>query len=152
MTGNNEGKHAMTAGPWQVTNAFRTELLEGDFGDLSGANDVSVILLTESSNISTASTTYAALTDEVATGNGYTVGGIEATFTLAGTTEVTLTFTENIVWTASGGSIVAYYAAVVQPSGDVIAFCELDDTPATVTVTEGNMLTIQDTNPVLIVQ
>ncbi len=63
-------------------------------------------------------------------------------FTLAGTTSVTASFTTNPVWTASGGSITARYAAIYEVGGDVLAFVLLDSAPADVTATTGNTLTI----------
>lgn len=140
----------MTAGPWVLTNSFRPEELEGQLGNLTAANAVSVVLLASSSNIGPGSTIFSGVTGELATGGGYTAGGVQATFSEAGTTSATLTFTSNIQWTASGSGISAYYAAVIENTGGyVLAYCELDSTPATVTVTAGNTLTIADSNPVL---
>jgi hypothetical protein len=99
-------------------------------------------LFLSTSNIAAASTTYAALTNEHANANGYTTGGIAVTFTLAGTTSLTASFASNPVWTASGGSIVARFAVIYEVGGNVLAFCLLDSTPADVTATTGNTLTI----------
>lgn len=82
------------------------------------------------------------MTSEHANANGYTTGGIAQLFTLAGTTSVTVSFTTNPVWTASGGSIVARFAVIYEVAGDVAFFCLLDSAPADVTVTTGNTLTI----------
>jgi hypothetical protein len=52
-------------------------------------------------------------------------------------------FRHNPVWTASGGSIVARFAVLYKVSSDdVMAYCLLDATPADVTVTTGNTLTL----------
>lgn len=88
------------------------------------------------------STTYAGVTNEHANANGYTTGGIAVAFTLAGTTSVTASFTSNPVWTATGGSITARFAAIYELSGDIAFYCLLDNTPADVTATAGNTLTI----------
>lgn len=101
-----------------------------------------VALFLSASNISATSTTYAGVTSEHANANGYTTGGIAQLFTLAGTTSVTVSFTTNPVWTASGGSIVARFAVIYEVAGDVAFFCLLDSAPADVTVTTGNTLTI----------
>ena len=51
-----------------------------------------------------------------------------------------------VSWTASGGSIVARFAVLYEVSGDVLAYCLLDSTPADVTTTAGNTLTISAGN------
>lgn len=130
----------MAAGTWTVTNTTRTNILNGTF-DLD-SDTFKVALATSSSNIGAASTTYAALTGEVANANGYTTGGIGVTLVLAGTTSVTASFSSNPVWTASGGSITARFAVLYEVSGNIVAYVLLDSTPADVVATSGNTLTI----------
>lgn len=131
----------MAAGAWQFTNVGRTRLLNGTFDIDSDSFKVALFLST--SNIGAGSTTYAGVTNEHANANGYTTGGITVSpLTLSGTTTVTADFTTDPVWTASGGSIVARYAVLYEVGGDVLAYCLLDSTPADVTVTSGNTLTI----------
>lgn len=130
----------MAAGAWQLTNAGRTSLLNGDF-DLD-SDTFKIALFLSTSNIGAASTTYAGLTNEHANGNGYTTGGAATTVNLSGTTTVTVDASD-VSWTASGGSIVARYAVLYEVSGKVLAYCLLDSTPADVTVTDGNSLTLQ---------
>lgn len=136
----------MAAGPWTFTNGARTNLLSGGYGTGAGAplgaGTWKVALLANTSNIAATSTTFAAVTGELATANGYTAGGITVTFTLTGTTSVTASFTANPVWTASGGSIVARFAVVYLSAGNVLCYCLLDSTPADVTTTNGNTLTV----------
>jgi len=48
----------------------------------------------------------------------------------------------DMVWTASGGSITARFAVLYENAGDVVCYCLLDSTPADVTATDGNTLTI----------
>ena len=94
-------------------------------------------------------TVYADLTNELSTANGYTNTGAalgSVTWTRSG---ATVTFdAADTTWTASGGSIVARYAvirkdgtanAIVSP---LIAYILLDTTPADVTTTTGNTLTL----------
>ena len=88
------------------------------------------------------STTYAGLTNEVANANGYTTGGIAVALTLSGTTTVTAAMTTAPVWTASGGSITARFAVIYEVGGNVLCYCTLDSTPADVTATAGNTLTV----------
>jgi hypothetical protein len=99
-------------------------------------------LFLSTSNIGAASTTYAGVTNEVANANGYTTGGIAVVLTLAGTTTVTVDFQTDPVWTASGGSITARFAVVYEVGGRVLCYALLDSTPADVTATDGNTLTV----------
>lgn len=131
----------MAAGTWTLTNAARTNILTAVYGNLTSAS-MKVALFTSASNIGAASTTYAGLTNEVAAANGYSTGGIAVTLAAAGTTSVTLNFATNPVWTASGGSITARFAVLYQVAGNVLAYVLLDSTPADVTATAGNTLTI----------
>jgi hypothetical protein len=130
----------MAAGAWTFTNGGRTRLLNGTFDIDTDSYKCALFLST--SNIGASSTTYAGVTNEHANANGYTTGGIAVTPTLAGTTTVTVDWSSNPVWTASGGSIVARYAVLYEVSGDVLCYCLLDSTPADVTATDGNTLTI----------
>ena len=61
------------AGSWTFTNGGRTRLLNGTF-DID-TDTFKIALFQSTSNIGAASTTYAGLTNEVASANGYTTGG-----------------------------------------------------------------------------
>jgi len=130
----------MAAGSWTFTNNTRTYLLDGTL-DLD-TDTLKIALFLSTSNIGAASTTYAGLTNEHANNNGYTTGGNAVTGSLSGTTTVTFDTTDPTAWTASGGSIVARFAVLYEVSGNVIAYCLLDDAPADVTATTGNTLTL----------
>lgn len=130
----------MAASAWVFTNTGRTSLLNGTFDIDSDTWKMALFLST--SNIGAASTTYAGLTNEHANANGYTTGGVAITLSLSGTTTVTVDSTD-ATWTASGGSIVARFAVIYEVGGNVLCYCLLDDTPADVTVTTGNQLTVQ---------
>ena len=130
----------MAAGSWTFTNGGRTSLLDGTFDINSDTWKMALFLST--SNISASSTTYAGLTNEHANNNGYTTGGNSITLTLAGTTTVTVDIATDPVWTASGGSIVARFAVIYEVGGNVLCYCLLDNTPADVTATSGNTLTV----------
>lgn len=129
----------MAAGAWTFTNAGRTSLLDGTFDIDSDTWKMALFLST--SNIGAASTTYAGLTNEHANANGYTTGGNATSLSMSGTTTVTVDGTDE-VWTASGGSIVARFAVIYEVGGNVLCYCLLDSTPADVTATTGNTLTV----------
>ena len=130
----------MAAGAWTFTNGGRTRLLNGTFDIDTDSYKCALFLST--SNIGAASTTYAGVTNEHANANGYTTSGIAVALTLAGTTTVTVDITTDPVWTASGGSIIARFAVIYEVAGDVLCYCLLDSTPADVTATTGNTLTV----------
>jgi hypothetical protein len=130
----------MAAGAWTFTNSGRTSLLNGTF-DIDSDTWLMALFLS-TSNIGASSTTYAGLTNEHANGNGYTTGGESITLTLSGTTTVTVDIDTDPVWTASGGSITARFAVIYESGGNVLCYCLLDDTPADVTATDGNTLTV----------
>lgn len=129
----------MAAGAWTFTNGGRTKLLDGTFDIDSDSYKMALFLST--SDLGAASTTYPA-TNEHAQANGYTTGGIAVTLTLSGTTTVKVDIDTDPVWTASGGSIVARFACIYEVGGNVLCYCLLDSTPADVTVTTGNTLTV----------
>lgn len=129
----------MAAGTWTFTNGGRTKLLDGTFDIDTDTWKMALFLST--SNIGAASTTYAGLTNEHANANGYTTGGGAITLSLSGTSTVTVAGT-SVVWTASGGSIVARFAVIYEVGGNVLCYCLLDSAPADVTATTGNTLTV----------
>ena len=129
----------MAAGAWTFTNTGRTSLATGTW--LTG-DTYKMALFLSTSDLGAATTTYAAVTNEHANANGYTTGGTAVTLSKSGTTTVTFDSTD-ATWTASGGSIVARFAAVYEVAGSVVCYCLLDSTPADVTVTTGNTLTVQ---------
>lgn len=130
----------MAAGNWTLPNSSRTDMINGTF-DID-SDTFKMALLTSASNIGSGSTTYAGLTGEVSQANGYTTGGIAVTLTLSGTTTVTVAIQTAPVWTASGGSIVARYGCIYEVGGRVLCYALLDSTPADVTTTTGNTLTV----------
>ena len=131
----------MAAGNWTFTDGARTRMLNGTFD--FDTNTFKVALFLSTSNIGAASTTYAGVTNEHANANGYTTGGISlGALTLSGTTTVTVDDPSDMVWTASGGSITARFGVLYEDAGDVVCYFLLDSTPADVTATDGNTLTI----------
>jgi len=130
----------MGAGTWVFTNIGRTSLLDGTFDIDSDSYKMALFLST--SNLGTGSTTYAGVTNEHANANGYTTGGIAVVLQLSGTTTVKVDIQTDPAWTANGGSIVARFAVIYEVAGNVLCYCLLDDTPADVTITAGNILTV----------
>ena len=128
------------AGNWTFTDVSRTDMLNGTFDFDTDAFKMALFLST--ANIGAASTTFAGVTNEVATAFGYTAGGVALTLGLSGTTTAMVDSTD-ATWTASGGSIVARFAVIYEVTGNVVCYCLLDSTPADVTVTTGNTLTVQ---------
>ena len=92
---------------------------------------------------------YADLTNELATASGYTNGGQALASVTWSQTGGTATFdAADTVWTASGGSIVAR-RAVIRAVGTfnsqvdpLVASILMDTSPADITTTTGNTLTL----------
>jgi hypothetical protein len=84
------------------------------------------------------------LTNEVAAG-GYgraTLGSLA----LAQTGSAVAWSAANVVWTASGAAFTAHYWVLIDdtPTGDcLVAYGLIDNSPASVTVSDGNTLTLQ---------
>jgi hypothetical protein len=132
----------MAAGAWVFTNAARTNLLDGTVPVASGT--FKMALYPSTSDLTVASTTYAAVTNEHANQGapGYETGGKSVDLTLAGTTTVTIDIATDPVWTATGGSIAAKWAAIYEVGADILCFALCDSGGATITATVGNTFTV----------
>lgn len=134
----------MPASAWSVVNAFKERLGNAE---INLDSDIFVVrLYSSSSNVADTSDDATAVTNELSTANGYTNGGYTVTPDWTRSTGTCTFDISDPTWTASGGSIVARFAAIVDttPTPDrVVAWCLLDNTPADVTTTTGNTLTIQ---------
>lgn len=129
-------------------NSFKEYVADGTF-DLN-TDSYKVALVSSSYTFSAAHTVYADLTNELSTANGYTSGGAALASVTFSQTGGTATFdAADTTWTASGGSIVARRAVIYKDGTanarvkPLIASVLLDTTPADVTVTTGNTLTLQ---------
>ena len=142
----------MAAGKWKLYDQTKFQIGSGTF-NFNAASTWKMALFVSTSNANTltlATATFATLTGEVAAGNGYTAGGVALTgqsYTNAAGVE---TFTiGNGVFTATGGSITARFAVIYAATtlngivSPIVCVSLLDVTPADVTVTAGNTLTIQ---------
>ena len=134
----------MAAGPWLFTNGGRTALLNGSFDIDTDTFNMALFLST--SDLAAGSTTYPATNEHANQGApGYETGGKSvAGLTLAGTTTVTVDITTDPVWTATGGSITAKFAAIYEVGGSdlILCYCLLEAGGADVTATVGNTLTV----------
>jgi len=133
----------MAAGPLTLYQHVSESLADGSL-DLD-SDTLKVALFTSSYTPDAATQEdFSALTGQVANGNGYTSGGATLTnVTLTRTGGVAKLDADDVVWTASGGSIVARYAVIYsEEANKAIGYFLLDSTPADVTVTDGNTLTI----------
>lgn len=138
----------MAADAWDFYNEFTEYIGDGTI-DLD-ADTFNLGLYLSTSNAATLSTSgRASLTNEHADANGYTSPGSalgSVTWTRSGGT--TTFDSANEVFTASGGSITARFAVidddtVTTPVADpLVCYSLLDNSPADVTATDGNTLTI----------
>lgn len=136
----------MAAGKWKLYEAAKERIGDGTI-DLDGGT-FKMALFTSSSNAGDLEQEdFADLTNEVATGNGYTASGVTLTNVTWTRNGGTVTFdTGDATWTASGGSITARYAVIYLADGQddpLLCVCVLDTTPADVEATDGNPLTIE---------
>ena len=132
-------------GKWTFTDTTVNKILNGTFR--LTADTIHCALFLSTSNISTASTTYAGLTNQVANAtNIYTTGGNKigpssptngTAINLSGGDLRFLTY-----WEPTAGNLTARYAVVYKASGDVIMYCVLDSAPADYTCLSGRRLTI----------
>jgi len=140
----------MAAGKWKAYDKFKLELGKGTYN--LGTTTFKMTLHSSASNANTLSIgpAFSAVTNELATANGYTAGGIALTptWTDSSGTE-TWDSSSDPQWTASGTGITARFAVIravgtlggiVDP---IVAVCLLDTTPADVTATAGNTFTVQ---------
>lgn len=134
----------MAASAWTFYDSFKEAIGDGTI-DLD-THTFKVALFTSSYTPTVATDSlYSGLSGEVANGNGYTTGGATlGSVTWAQTSGTAKFDSADPSWTASGGSIVARYAVLYDSTNSaLIAYTLLDTTPANVTVTDGNTLTLQ---------
>jgi hypothetical protein len=135
----------MAAGKWKLYDTAKLKIGQGII-DLDG-HTFKMALFTSSSNCNTLThDELADLTSQVANGDGYTTGGITLTGVTFTNSSGTSTFNcDDVEWIASGAGFICRFAVIYDDTvaGDpLVAVCLLDTTPADVTVTAGNALTI----------
>jgi hypothetical protein len=137
----------MAANAWSVHNKAKEYM--GDATIDLDADSFKINLYLSTSNIAVSINGIASATNQVATAFGYT----QNTKAIVSPTWVeaagVVTFDcADVVWTAAGGSIVTRFAAiyddtVASPVADpILCSTLLDNTPANITVTDGNDLSI----------
>jgi hypothetical protein len=140
----------MAAGKWKLYEQAKVYLADGTHDlDSTARLSMALFLSTSNANTLTSNDALADLTNQHANANGYTTGGIALTSETWLNSGGTITLDcDNVVWTASGGSIVARFAVIyalgtfngiVDP---LLCVCLMDTAPADVTATDGNTLTI----------
>ena len=139
----------MAAGKWKVYESAKLAILNKEIDFDTDSFKINLYLSTSNADTlaaATVTTNLTSITNQVATNFGYTQNTKAVTLTVANVTgTVTIDETTNPVWTASGGSIVARFAVIYDDTHATdcpICVCLLDTTPADVTATTGNTLTI----------
>ena len=141
----------MAAGKWKVYDLAKKYLADGTL-DLDAVSSWRMALYTSISNCNTLSVgtaIYSDITGEVANANGYLTGGVALTSPTWTNVSGTETFDiSDAVWLALGGAITGRFAVIywngtlngiVKP---LLCVCLMDTTPADVTATTGNTLTV----------
>ena len=135
----------MAADAWDFYNMFREYLGDGTI-DLDGDTFLMGLVTSSYTPDMDAHSALGDITNEVS-GNGYSRDTLVATWVRS---TVTVTFdSDDGAFVASGGSIVCrrafiYDDTVSSPEADVLVCLSLlDNSPADVTVTDGNTLTVQ---------
>lgn len=135
----------MAAGKWKLYQSAKLKIGQ-NLIDLDGHTFKMALFLSTSNCDTLTHDELGDLTNQHANGNGYTTGGETITNVTWQNSSGTITFDcDNVVWTASGGSITARFAVIYDDTvaGDpLLAVCLLDTAPADVTATTGNTLTI----------
>lgn len=142
----------MAAGKWKVYDFAKFYIGDGTT-DLDLTTNWKLALFLSTSNANTLSVgtgIYGDLTNEHSNANGYTTGGAAITGVTWTRSGGTITFDlDDVVFTASGGSITARFGVIYKDATvnsivkPLLCVCLLDTAPADVTATDGNTLTIQ---------
>lgn len=136
----------MASGKWKLYEAAKLAIANGEIDLNSHSFKINLYLSTSNCNTLSGDTALANLTNQVATNFGYTQNDKAVTITTSQASgTVTVDETTNPSWTASGGSITARFAVIyddTHASKQALCVCLLDTTPADVTATAGNTLTI----------
>lgn len=134
----------MAAGQFTLYNSVAELIADGTI-DLD-THTFKGILCTSSYTPNGAHDELADITNQLSTANGYTAGGQTLTSVTWNRSSGVATFdSADLVWTASGGSLTARYLIIYDDTASgkpLVGYMLLDNTPANVTVTDGNTLTV----------
>ena len=142
----------MAAGKWKLYEAAKLSIANGLIDLDTDTFRIGLFLSTSNANDLTLTNAFLAdFTNQHAAANGYTQVAEGAGKLVTGTAAqasgtVTVDETTNPVWTAAGGPITARFAVIfddTHASNQALCVCLLDTTPADVSATDGNTLTIQ---------
>ena len=139
----------MAANKWLIYNKFKEYCGDGTI-DMDGDDFICSLHLVGSNCTTLTWDEYGDLDNEHATQYGYSQPG----YSITGPTWVeaagTVTFdSNNPTWTAASGSIICRFGVVYDttptpiPTDPLICYSLFDNTPLDVTVTDGNVLTIE---------
>ena len=137
----------MAAGKWKLYEAGKFAWTNGEVDFNSDTFKINLYSSASNANTLTAGTIdqLTDITNQLATANGYTQNDKTLTMSTSQSSGTVTVDSDDPSWTASGGSITARFAVIYDDShgNDVpIAVCLLDTTPADVTATDGNSLTL----------
>lgn len=139
----------MAANAWIPYYEFKEYIGDGTI-DLDADTFINSLNLSTSNAATLSLSGIAAVTNQHASANGYTQPGATLSAVTWNRLVATVTFdSADVVYTASGGPITARYSiifddTVATPVADPLCvYSLLDNTPADVTATDGNTLTLQ---------
>ncbi len=138
----------MASGRWKMYESAKLAWANGDIDFDTHSFKINLYSSASNANTLTAATIdqLTDITNQLSTANGYTQNNKAVTITTSNSSgTITIDETTNPSWTASGGPITARFAVIYDDThvNDMPCFvCLLDTTPADVTATDGNTLTI----------
>lgn len=137
----------MAASAWLVHDKAIQKINQG-IVDLDASPALVVRLYASTSDVHAATIDDAsAVTNELATANGYTAGGVAVTGSVTEATGTSTVGVTDAIWDALGGPITARYAALIDTTtvpDTVVASTLLDTTPADVTAAEGSQFVVSN--------
>lgn len=141
----------MAAGKFKLYDLAKKYIGDGthDLDDTTNWKAAIFLSTSNANTLSVGTAVYGDLTNEHANANGYLTGGVALTGVTWTNSGGTITFDcADPTWTASGGSIVGRFLVIYRNATvngivkPLLCVCLMDTTPADVTTTTGNTLTI----------
>lgn len=132
----------MAAGAWVIHDQVEEDIHKVTLNLLTGTKKMR--LYGSSQSALHASTATVASTYTQITNAGYTANGAAVTFSVTRSGSITTVTCTNGQWTATGSSMVAKYAAIVDEVADRILFsCDLDAGAGSVTALDTKIFLVQ---------